>query len=182
MKLFSKIVFIAIIILQGLACEALKDLASIDFKADFSVAYFVELDANDSELEATESFSLTDDSEVEKYKEKLEEIELDSVAIKIENLVGGSNVILNGNLKYSKIAETSGTIFANINNLNISALATSGQEQKLDVEVSEVNNITNLLEQEKEIKIYVSGTVSEVPLVCNIILVFYTTVTAEALD
>ncbi len=181
-KIMKRIVFVPFLILIVSSCELIKNATEIDFKSTFKLGYQVDLEQDDNSIYEEEIVSIADDEEAEKYKDKLEDLEVDSVVISITDYSGPENVTISGTLKYSKENENMGSVFANITELNIAQLFSNGTTYQLNYDESEVTGLSNLLMDDQIVKIYLEGTASEVPVSFYFTVEIYSNITAQALD
>ena len=164
------------------SCDLLESITEIDFNADVKITYAVELDDEDNNINEAKTLTLTEDNQVEKYKDKIEDLKIDSVVVYVESYNGPSELKFDGLLKYSMTKDTIGIDFAQIDSLDLSELYEKGLTYRVEYDEGELINIQQILFDEKEIKVYLVGIVSDMPAMFKLAVRFYTTIVAQALD
>jgi len=178
----KKLVFIPVIMMLMVSCELIKKATQIEFESKFKLGYLIDLSADDNKIDEEKVIDLSEEKEFEKYKDNLEDVQLDSVVISIESYSGPDEVIVNGTIGYSKEDQFAGTTFAKISNLNITQLYKSGSTHKLIYDEDEVDNITAIMLNDQKIKMYLDGTASVVPVKFEFVVKIYSNIVAQPID
>jgi hypothetical protein len=93
MKLSLSLLFAAFLVLSG--CEKIKDATSIKVDTSFNVDFPVTTNqskATASTFSQTEVLSLADNSDLESYLSRIDEIDLSNVVITVEGLTEGQTI------------------------------------------------------------------------------------------
>ncbi len=163
------------------SCDLLEDIDDVDFTANYSLDYAIEVTEENGTVAAMEILDITEDDDVEEYKDKLQDITVDSVKIGFSSYTGGENASFSGTIQYADASGTPLTDFVSVFNLMPKTYADSGEKLKLDLTNAEVQALTNLLVAEESVTIAVAGAVGNGPASFNATVYFYTTITADAL-
>ena len=183
MEIMRKLLITAIIFIAVLSsCELIKDATEVDFNADYGLSFNIGLGAGDTQINETDTIDLTGDSEFETYSDKLEEVILDSVLLTIPEYNGPETCYLTGTVEYSSVDQTNGKILASVSGVNIQNLYTTATAFKITIDKSQISGITDIMLNDKQIKVTLNGNASNVPVEFKCILRFYITVVAQPLD
>lgn len=163
------------------SCDLLEDLDDVDFTANYSLDYTIEVTEENATVAAMETLDITEDDDVEEYKDKLQDITVDSVKIGFSSYTGGENATLTGTIQYADATGTPLTDFVTVFNIIPKNYADSGEKMKLDLTNAEVQALANLLAAEEKVTIAVAGAIGNGPASFDATLYFYTTIIADAL-
>lgn len=134
------------------SCDLLDKVDDVVFQTDYTATYPVSV-TNDS-IKLEQVVNLTSDEEVDKYKDKLQNVTVDSLILKVEGYTSSvSGNKLSGSLKYSETTSTAPILFAEISNFTLS----EGAKTKLTPSAAQLANIQNILLTKKAIKVYLRG-------------------------
>lgn len=170
-----------IVILTGCPGDDPIDLPSIDFNVNLSHTLPVSV-ANTNEMTTSVVIDATTDSEIDKYLSKIENYEITELKFAVENYTAPNEdeVYFNGQVGFSKSTESQATATCDLNNLNITHIAGTG-----DFEVKNCNSllsgISDMFTAENSIKVYLIGTFSKAPLAFDLEVSMKVKVTAKPL-
>ncbi len=179
--------FPAGVILLGLCLTWLPGCSLFD-KADdisFDTVLTEYLDVIDNSSSQNVAYSetividATTDPDINKYLDKIKGIKLNKLTYQI---VGVSNTapgtLFSGSLSFGAIGSSTPTVAITITDLDMNDLATVHQ---VTISQSDINTINNLLKNDKAVKFYLSGEISQTPVYANIEIVMDVQVDADAL-
>jgi hypothetical protein len=166
-------------------CNLFDNADDITFPSQIEATWTVEENAEgkDKTYSTTKTLSLTDDREVEKYINKLKDVQIEKVTYRVEEYQAkGAAVIFNngvasfatgasGSLEVSFTASASGV-----------NLQTATADTELEIDVDKLNELASVLKADKELQMNVSGVLTKTPVSFKIVSTFYLRVTAEVLD
>ncbi len=120
------------------------------------------------------TLDLTDNPEVDRYKNKIKEVKVTKITYQIINYDGGSVTFSDGAILLSSTEET----------LAASPVITLGNSNEIeltDVNLDVLNALGQLLKDDKTADITLEGILSSAPVAFQLQINFYTTITANAL-
>lgn len=165
---------LAIITMAFTSCDLLDSVDDVEFNSDFTATYDVVATGDSVKLEQV--IKLADDADIEKYKDKLQKVTVDSLVLTTENYLGANGNKLNGSFKYSETTSTSPILFAEISDY---ALA-NGAKTKLALSAAQLATVQNIMLTKKEIKVYLRGKTTSAATF-KLKAIVYVSVTADAL-
>ncbi|MEI9919293.1 MAG: hypothetical protein WDO14_10895 [Bacteroidota bacterium] len=124
-------------------------------------------------------------SDFAKYKDKIKNISVQGVTYEIQNCTISGILFTDGTIAYSAITATEPS-----SDPNIGAVASVGvenvkaaenQEKNLQYSQVALNDMSNLLKNNKELNVYLKGTLSKTPAQFDVVLTVKASVTADAL-
>ncbi|MEQ9592016.1 MAG: hypothetical protein RLN86_05425 [Cyclobacteriaceae bacterium] len=165
------------------SCDLFDKADDISLTRDLTQTLNVSESNSGTDLSYSKSFIIdaTTDPEVDKYKDKINEVEVNKITYKISNFVGTSGTTFSGDLKFAQASASTFTIAATINNLDLSQASSSGTSFDLDFSPTDVSTIAGLLKNDKSVQVQLSGTLSEGPASFSVEVTINATITADAL-
>ncbi|HMJ69455.1 MAG TPA: hypothetical protein VK508_11185 [Cyclobacteriaceae bacterium] len=119
-------------------------------------------------------------SDFAKYKDKIKSISVSSVTYEVQNhTVGTGTIFTNGKIGYSPANATSVSVVAALSVANIKAA--EGQVLNLPFQQAGLDEIGNLLKNDKTVGLYLIGTFSETPVKFDVKVKLKCAMTADAL-
>lgn len=171
---YMMVLMVAITVLVG-GCDWFDKIDDVEFESDYAVEYDVSV-TNDS-VKLDQLLTLTSDSEVEKYQDKLQKITVDSVVLRVSNYNSSASTnLLSGSVMYSESTSNNPIDFASFSNFAIS----EGASTKLTPSNAKMSEIQSILLSQKAIKVYIRGKATSAADF-TLKAYFYFTVKADAL-
>lgn len=163
-------------------------MASCDLfdKAD-DISFSTEFDESISVSNAEGSYSssitldATTDPEVAKYKEKIQNIELNEVTYTVSNYVGPDDATFTGDILFGVAGDIDKLGSVSISGLNLSDASTSGDEMDLNLSQDEVNAVALQLKDDKTVLVTMAGEFSDGPVSFIVTVKVDAKITADAL-
>lgn len=146
------------------SCDWFDDVTTkdINFTTDLSFDAHVNQEV-EGEFEETITFDASENEEIRRYKDDVKKIEVLGLSYKVSQLnTDHEELIFNGKLEY-KIGAGPKLPLAELNNVDIKALAASGEETDLDIPSNILTVLMETFESYNKVTIFVTGTLSEVP-------------------
>ena len=179
--LFANILLVMLSILFLPGCSLFDKIDDISFDSKLTETLDVVDNSTGQNVAYSEIIVIhaTTDSEINKYLDKIKGFSLNKLTYQV---VGNSSqqqgITFSGSFSYSAIASSSTTVLATITNLNLDDLSTV---HNLPISQSDIKAINNLLKNDKAIKFYLEGFVSETPVSVLVEITLDVTVEADAL-
>ena len=123
------------------------------------------------------------DPEFNKYKDNIKSVSVNGVTYTMQNCTTAGVLFTNGTIAYSSIVviEPDPTIaIANVGVENVKAA--ENQEKNLNFSQVAINDMSNLLKTNKQLNVYLNGTLSTTPAQFDVLFTIKATVTANALQ
>lgn len=158
---------------SSLSCDLFDKADDISFTTDFEKSFDV-VDANNTYAE-TITLDATTDPEVEKYKEKIQDITVNKITYRISGFRGLNDANISGDVLFGPNGSL-GTVTIPSTNLS-----SSTEEIELDLSQEEVDEISNQLKNDKKVTVTMSGTVENGPVDFTITFKVDAKITANAL-
>jgi hypothetical protein len=119
------------------------------------------------------------------YKDKIKSISVTGVTYEIQNCTISGVLFTDGKIAYSAITETEPSTDVNIGaiaNVGVENVkAAENQEKTLQYGQVALNDMSNLLTRNKELNVYLTGTLSKTPARFDVVLKINANVVASAL-
>lgn len=162
-------------------CDELDD---VTFSTTLEEVIAVDESSTAENVSYSESIVIdaTTDSDIEKYKEKIKQVTITQVEFTVEDYTGPTDCMLDGTVSFGDTSGGTASVVLTLSDVNLEDLATSGEAMTLDIDADDLAAIATLVEDDQAFTIYISGTLSETPLTCNIRVKVYVSVTADALS
>jgi hypothetical protein len=119
-------------------------------------------------------------SDFAKYKDKIKSIMVSSITYEVQNhTIGTTTIFTDGNIGYSASTSTTVTSAASLGIQNIKMA--EGQVLNLPFQHAALDDIGNLLKNDKTVALYLRGTFSETPVKFDVKVKLKCAITADAL-
>jgi len=159
------------------SCDLFDKADDISFSTEFDESITVN-DAPAGSYSDQITLDATTDPEVAKYKEKIQNIELNEVTYKVSNYVGPDDATFTGDVLFG----TNGTLGSvSISAVNLSDASNSGDEMELDLSQDEVNAVAAQLKDDKAVLVTMAGEFSDGPVSFVLTVKVDAKITADAL-
>ncbi|HEY0656737.1 MAG TPA: hypothetical protein VGD65_26585 [Chryseosolibacter sp.] len=166
-------------------CNLFDKADNITFPSQIEVLWVVDEEAvaTDAPYAYVKTVSLADDPEVEKYMNKLKNVEVEKITYRVEEYVAEGDAVMfkNGKAIFATAgsAAVEASFTASASGVN---LQTSTSDTDLIIDTDELNELASVLKTEKEIDMNLTGILSKTPVSFKIVATFQLKVTAEVLD
>lgn len=182
LRVFSLIVMVSFTTLF-VACDLLDDADDIDFDATLEQSINVTEASTGTNVNYAETIILdaTDDPDIDEYKDKITGFTINKVSYQITGFDGTAGTTFTGTLSFGDASLATSTVSATITNLNLQTANSSGQIFDLTISQADVDKVAALLKDDKAVKIYLDGVLSNTPLYCTVRVILEVTVKADAL-
>jgi hypothetical protein len=122
------------------------------------------------------------DQEFNKYKDKIKNVSVNSATYTIQNCTIAGVLFTNGTIAYSSVAATEPDPTFAIANVGVENVkAAENQPKNLQFNQVALNDMSNLLKNNKQLNVYLAGTLSTSPAKFDVLLTINATVTANSL-
>lgn len=172
-----------------ITCDVLEKADDVTFSADVELDFVADEDGegNDVPYEDVQLLDLSSNSEIDKYIDKIKEIKIDRITYRVIGYDASPHnnaVMLNsGTVSFgpydSNVQTVTGSFAASAAAVN---LQTATAEADLHFDSEEINSVAKMLLEDKQVKMYSEGTLSQIPVAFTVRAKFYFTLTANALD
>jgi len=181
-RLASCVVVTTIIFLLG-SCSLFEDVDDVSFDTTLDETLTVsEPDAGTNvAYEEVLTLDATSDPDISKYKAKIKGFKVNKVSYQIINYAGDFSTVFNGSLSFGDASSSSASVAATVSNLNVKQAYLSGTVYELLINQADIDKIAALLKDDKAVKIYLNGTLSQTPVSFDVNVVMDVTVEANAL-
>lgn len=159
------------------SCDLFDKADDISFSSEFEKSITVE-NAGKGSFSDKITLDATSDPEVAKYKEKIQNIELNDVTYKVSNYVGPVDATFTGDILFG-VNGNLGSV--SISAIGLSAASTSGDEMDLDLSQDEVNAVAAQLKNDKSVLVTMAGEFSDGPVSLVVTVKAKAKITADAL-
>ncbi len=170
------------ILLSSASCELFDKVDDVTFDIEIKHTFVINASATDPlSYTEIEEIDPTDNADFAKYKDKIQNVTINSVEYTVANYSGDPGITFsNGNGSFFAQG-TSSTALATaaINIQNISQA--QGTIKTLEYSVQGLEAIASEMEQLKAVRMQVSGNVSAVPVAFNVPVTIKMTIVADAL-
>jgi hypothetical protein len=170
-------------VMSSASCDLFDkvDDVTVDVKLTHTFHVDETKDANNvtySDLEILDAAKVN--SDFEKYKDKIKSITVTGVTYEVQNhTVGTTTIFTNGNIGFSSSTGTSASSVASLGVDNIKA--SEGQVKNLNYNQAALDDIGNLLKDDKTVNLYLIGTFSKTPVKFDVKVTLSCAMTADAL-
>lgn len=168
----------AFAILSLSSCEL--DDVSFDSTLEENILVTEESEGTSVEYEETIVLDATTDPDINKYKSKIKGFKIRKLSYQIVNYFG-QPAVFNGSLSFGDQSQTSPTVLASVTNLDIQQAYNLSQVYELSLNQADIDKIAALLKEDKAVKIYLTGTLSQTPVTFEVNVIMDVTVEADAL-
>lgn len=189
MKKTLKMLGLLLTLATLVTCDVLEKADDVTFSADVELDFVVDEngEGNNAPYSDVQLLDLTSNSEISKYSDKIKEIKIDRITYRVVGYDASPHnnaVILNsGTVSFgpfdSSTPEVTGSFAASAGAVN---LQTTTVETDLHFNTDQINEMAKMLLEDKQIKMYSEGTLSQIPVAFTVRAKFYFTITANALE
>lgn len=179
----SSAAVLALITTLFTACDLFEkaDDVSFDATVDETIVVTEEDEGTDVTYTKIVTLDATADPDINKYKNKISGFTVKKISYQIVNFIGAEGASFSGTLSFGDASQSTPTVAATINNLNLQQGFTSGQVFDLPISQANVDAVAAMLKDDKAVKLYLDGVLSQTPLTCSIKVILDVTVKADAL-
>jgi len=164
--MIKKILAIILILLFPMiySCDKIDDLKSFNVDALAGIPFYFEVNENDP-LTINEGFSIfLDDPDIQDNLDKIDKYTIRKITYQVTYYGGMNDVILNGNFNLGS------SVSIPVANVNLNTLFVSGTVNELNLSDQDLSNLANELKSIGFLTGTISGSVSDKPLYCEILL------------
>lgn len=169
---------LAFAILSLASCEL--DDVSFDSTLEENILVIEESEGTNVAYEETIVLDATTDPDINKYKSKIKGFKIRKLSYQIVNY-NGQPAVFNGSLSFGDASQTSPIVLASVTNLDIQQAYNLSQVYELSLNQADIDKIAALLKEDKAVKIYLTGTLSQTPVTFEVNVIMDVTVEADAL-
>ncbi len=146
------------------SCDWFDDVTKKDINFTTDLSFDAHIDQeSEGEINETIIFDPLEDDQILRYKEDIKKIEVTGLSYKISQLnTEHDEQLFDGKLEY-QIGAGPRLPLAELKNLDIKALAASGEAIQFNVPANILSILMDTFESYNKVTIYVTGTLSEVP-------------------
>ena len=157
------------------SCDLIEKADDVSFSATAPISFVVNETATSSgqAYSDTRLLNLGSDPEVAKYSSKIKEFKVNKITYTISGANPTSVTFSNGIIKIA----SNGTTIATTGTVNLSTTS----ETELSADANGLNELADLLLDNKQEQIQLQGTLSATPVLFTVNFKFYLTITANAL-
>lgn len=169
-------------------CDALEEADDVTFHAQIEIDFIADEDGtgNDVPYEDVQILDLASNSEIFDHLDRIKGVKIEQITYRIlgyDATPHHSAVLLNsGTASFgpwdSDVKTVTGNFAAAAAAVN---LQTTTTETDLDIDVDQFNEVADMLLDDKKVKMYSEGTLSQTPVAFTVRAKFYFEITANAL-
>lgn len=165
------------------SCDLFDKVDDVDFDSTLEQTFTVTEEGTATNVNYTKTIVLdaTDDSDIEAYKDKIKGFTIKKISYQVTSFDGASVSTFSGTLGFGDASLATSTVSATITNLNLQQAYTSGQAFDLTFNQADVDKIEALLMDDKAVKIYLNGVLSQTPVYCTVNVILEVSVKANVL-
>ncbi|MFZ6010645.1 MAG: hypothetical protein ACOYXT_09880 [Bacteroidota bacterium] len=178
---------LALIAICFFGCDALEEADDVTFDADFDIIF--EADENGDGVNvpysSSETLDISTDPDVNKYLDKIKEVKVNKITYRITGYDASPH---NNQVIFNSGTASFGPAGANTKSVTVQYASASGvnlqttvSETELNIDNTQFATIENIVRNDKKIKMYSEGVLTQTPVAFNVVATFYVTVTANAL-
>jgi len=158
-----------------LSCDLIEKADDVSFSTTAPISFVVNETATSSNQFYSDSrvLNLSSDPEVAKYSSKIKEFKVNKITYTISGANPTSVTFSNGIIKIA----SNGTTLATTGTVSLS----NTSETELSADANGLNELADLLLDNKQEQIQLQGTLSQTPVFFTVNFKFYLTITANAL-
>ncbi|MGE0587249.1 MAG: hypothetical protein AB7O48_01640 [Cyclobacteriaceae bacterium] len=175
---------VSAVLVTGLlaSCDLFDKVDDVSFTADIKKSFNVS-GAEEGAYADQIVLDATSDSEINKYKEKITDIEVNKVTYRVSNYSGPDGATFDGEMLFDASGgSASGSLGSvSISSVNLGTASSAGTEFELDLEQSEVDAIAAQLQDNNTVTATMDGTISAGPVSFTVEVVINAKITADAL-
>ena len=179
---FSLIVLGSLTILFT-SCDLFDSVDDVDFDATLEQTINITEESTATDVAYTKTIILdaTSDPDINDYKEKIKGFTIKKISYQVTSFTGASLSTFSGNLAFGDASLATSAVAATITNLNLQQAFTSATLYELTFNQADVDKIEALLLDDKAVKIYLTGTLSQTPVICDVNIIVEVSVKADVL-
>lgn len=181
MKLFS-VILISVFVLGVSSCNKVDD---VTFAVNLTHTFHVnQVAAGDDIVYQVQEVldAASADSEFNKYKESIKSVAVNSVTYTMQNVATPGVLFTGGTIAYSAMVVTEPDPTMAVANVGVENVkAAENQERSLTFSQVAINDMSNLLKTNKQLNVYLNGTLSTSPAQFDVMMTIKATVTANTL-
>lgn len=165
------------------SCDLFEDADDIDFDATLEETITITEESTGTNVAYAETIILdaTADPDIDEYKDKITGFTIKKISYQVTSYDGPSLCTFSGTLAFGDASLATSTVSATITNLNLQQAFTSAQVFDLTFSQGDADKIAALLKDDKAVKIYLNGTLSQTPVFCTVRVIADVSVKADAL-
>lgn len=148
------------------SCDLFDKADDVSFSSDLKKSINVNESSSNSDISYSSDFTIdfSSDAEADKYREKVKDVTVNKVTYKISNFDGTAGTTFTGDLSFGPASGGSFTVATALTNVDLKAASDSGNEFEIPLNQTDINTVTELLKNDKAIKVLVAGTLSQGPV------------------
>jgi len=165
------------------ACSLFDSVDDVDFDATLEQTFTITEEVTGTNVNYNNTIILdaTDDSDIDTYKEKIKGFTIKKISYQVTSFTGASTSTFSGTLAFGDAALGTSTVSATITNLNLQQAFSSATVYDLTFNQSDVDKIAALLLDDKAVKLYLTGVLSQTPVFCTVNVILEVSVKADVL-
>ena len=182
LKSIALIVLVSFTILFT-SCDLFDKVDDVNFDATLEETISITEESTGTNVAYSETILLdaTSDPDIDQYKDKISGFTIKKVSYQVTSFDGASVSTFSGTLAFGDASLNTSTVSATITNLNLQQAYTSGQIYELTFNQADADKIATMLKEDKAVKIYLNGTLSQTPVYCLVNVIVDVSVKADAL-
>jgi len=170
-------------VMSSASCSLFDNVDDITFDVELTHVFNINETKTDKNV-VYSKFELLDaakvNSDFDEYKDKIKSITVTEVTYVVSNhTVGTSTIFTNGKSGFSSSTGTTASTVASLGIENIKAA--EGQTKNLNYNQAALDEISNLLKNDKKVNVYFTGTFSETPVKFDVTVKLKASIVADAL-
>lgn len=171
--------YTGLLLILAVAISSCQNFPTVKVDTEFEETFVINNTA--ATFGETVIIDATEDSDFDKYKRKLNKIEVERVTYTITSFNGPANQILqSGTLDVADVDGNGRTTILNFSNLNLATAA--GQETDIQGSVAGLTRLQDLIKNDpNRAMIIYSGSVNQGPIRMSVKLTFYSKLTARVI-
>jgi hypothetical protein len=189
MKTLKYLFVLALAVISTMSgCDLLDNAADVKFDATIEVDWVVDEngDFTNAVYSHSETLSLTSNSEIEKYKNKIKEVKVNRITYAVTDYNAEPHntavIFSDGVASFLQVGSstpiTSAPYSASASGVN---LQTATAEADLAIDADGLSQVAAILKADKEVVMKTDGILSKTPVSFRVVSKFYVTITASAL-
>ena len=165
------------------SCDLFDKVDDVNFDTSLEQTINITEESTGTNVAYSETILLdaTSDPDIDEYKDKISGFTIKKVSYQVTSFDGASVSTFSGTLAFGDASLTTSTVSATITNLNLQQAYTSGQIFELTFNQADADKIAALLKDDKAVKIYLNGTLSQTPVYAIVNVIVDVSVKADAL-
>jgi len=188
MKKTLKVLGLLFISAALVTCDALEEADDVTFHSELEIQFIADENGTGTNVpyDDVQLLDLSNDSEIQPYLDKIKDIEITNITYRITGYDASphNNAVIfnNGIAAFGPFDTVNPTVIGNYaagaSGVN---LQTTTTETDLDIDTDQFNTVAEMLMDDKKVKMYSGGDLTQTPVAFTVVAKFYVTITANAL-